>query len=88
MVTMVENFLPDVKSAKFKHVVTHGPSPSVSNMLFLFCPDHNIHTPVFGQPLDDHLRRVNRDIAIVLEECCCALLNIGLEEEVRITVKQ
>lgn len=44
--------------------------------------DHNLHTPVYGQPLEDHLNRTGRGIAMVLEECCCALLASSLEEEV------
>ena len=38
--------------------------------------------PVYGLALEEHLRRSNRDIASVLEECICTLLHIGLEEEV------
>jgi len=38
--------------------------------------------PVYGLPLEEHLRVTNRDIAQVLESCICYLLDIGLEEEV------
>ncbi|ELT92239.1 hypothetical protein CAPTEDRAFT_221706 [Capitella teleta] len=43
--------------------------------------DCNLHTPVYGQPLEDHLTRTGREIAMVLEDCCCALINSGLDEE-------
>ncbi len=38
--------------------------------------------PVFGSSLEDHLRRTNREIAMVLEESIGVLIQIGLEEEV------
>ncbi|XP_053393119.1 rho GTPase-activating protein 17-like isoform X2 [Mercenaria mercenaria] len=37
--------------------------------------------PVYGVPLEEHLRVTNRDIAQVLEACVCFLLEMGLEEE-------
>ena len=37
--------------------------------------------PVFGQPLEDHLRRTTRDIATVIETCVCVLLEEGMDEE-------
>lgn len=39
--------------------------------------------PVYGIPIEEHLRVTNRDIAQVLEACICFLLETGLEEEVR-----
>lgn len=41
--------------------------------------------PVYGMPLEEHLRVTNRDIAQVLEACICYLLETGLEEEVLVT---
>ena len=38
--------------------------------------------PVYGTALEDHLRRTNRDIALVIEDCICVLLEIGMDEEV------
>jgi hypothetical protein len=39
--------------------------------------------PVYGKPMDDHLRRTDRTIALVLEECVKNLICLGgLEEEV------
>ena len=38
--------------------------------------------PVFGQPLEDHLQRNNRDISLVIEDCVITLKEIGMEEEV------
>ena len=38
--------------------------------------------PVFGCDLEDHLRRTNRDIASVIEDSVCTLLEIGMDEEV------
>ncbi|KRZ45236.1 Rho GTPase-activating protein 44, partial [Trichinella pseudospiralis] len=37
--------------------------------------------PVFGCPLDEHLRNNGREIALVLEVCCSALNEIGLNAE-------
>ena len=42
--------------------------------------------PVYGVPLEEHLRVANRDIAAVLESCICYLLEFGLEEEVRLII--
>ncbi len=38
-------------------------------------------TPVYGNALEDHLKRTNRDISLVLEECVCLLLVYGMSEE-------
>ena len=38
-------------------------------------------TPVYGNSLEDHLKRINRDISAVLEECICTLLMNGVNEE-------
>ncbi|OUC40744.1 RhoGAP domain protein [Trichinella nativa] len=37
--------------------------------------------PVFGCPLDEHLRHNGREIALVLEVCCSVLNEIGLNAE-------
>uniref|UniRef100_A0A915KBT1 Rho-GAP domain-containing protein n=1 Tax=Romanomermis culicivorax TaxID=13658 RepID=A0A915KBT1_ROMCU len=37
--------------------------------------------PVFGCPLSDHLRYSRREISVVLEVCCSALLELGVKEE-------
>lgn len=37
--------------------------------------------PVFGQPLEEHLRTLDRKIASVIEACVCWLLEIGMDEE-------
>lgn len=37
--------------------------------------------PVFGFPLEDHLRVTNRTIAYPIELCVCALLELGMDEE-------
>ncbi|XP_023231170.1 rho GTPase-activating protein 44-like [Centruroides sculpturatus] len=37
--------------------------------------------PVFGQPLEEHLRTLDRQIASVIEACVCLLLEIGMDEE-------
>lgn len=37
--------------------------------------------PVYGYPLDDHLRVTNRKIALPIQLCVSALLKLGMEEE-------
>ncbi|XP_005096119.2 rho GTPase-activating protein 17 [Aplysia californica] len=37
--------------------------------------------PCYGMPLEEHLRVMCRDIAVVLEACVLTLLEIGMEEE-------
>ncbi|XP_013383351.1 rho GTPase-activating protein 17 isoform X2 [Lingula anatina] len=37
--------------------------------------------PVYGCPLAEHLHVTERDIASVIEDCVCTLLEIGMEEE-------
>ncbi|XP_046408846.1 rho GTPase-activating protein 44-like isoform X1 [Ischnura elegans] len=37
--------------------------------------------PVYGQPLEEHLRVTKRKIAFPIELCVCALLELGMEEE-------
>lgn len=37
--------------------------------------------PVFGSPLEEHLRVTARKIAFPIELCVCSLLEIGMEEE-------
>ncbi|XP_074648090.1 rho GTPase-activating protein 17-like [Tubulanus polymorphus] len=39
------------------------------------------HKPVYGTSLEDHLQSTEREIAVVLEECVCTLIDVGLEEE-------
>ncbi|CAH1795003.1 unnamed protein product [Owenia fusiformis] len=43
--------------------------------------DHYEHIPVYGVPIEEHLAVSNREVAYVLEECVCTLLEIGMEEE-------
>ena len=51
-------------------------------MDFIFS-DFYQHVPVFGKPIEDHLERSNRTIALVIEECVKNLITLGgLEEEV------
>lgn len=38
--------------------------------------------PVYGVPLEEHLRVTGRDIALVLEVCVITLIEGGLDEEV------
>lgn len=38
--------------------------------------------PVYGCPLEDHLRFAKRDIAIVIETCCASLYEFGIDDEV------
>jgi hypothetical protein len=37
--------------------------------------------PVFGFPLEEHLRVTGRCIALPIELCVCALLEIAMDEE-------
>ncbi|XP_064478280.1 rho GTPase-activating protein 44-like isoform X2 [Ornithodoros turicata] len=37
--------------------------------------------PVFGYPLEEHLRVTDRKIALVIEKCACCLLTYGMDEE-------
>lgn len=37
--------------------------------------------PVYGQPLEEHLRVTNRKIALPIQLCVSALLRLGMEEE-------
>ncbi|KAK0051747.1 rho GTPase-activating protein 44 [Biomphalaria pfeifferi] len=37
--------------------------------------------PVYGMPLEEHLRLMKRDISLVIEACVTVLLECGLEEE-------
>jgi len=39
--------------------------------------------PLFGMALGSHLERSSRDIASVIADCVTALLEYGLDEEVR-----
>ncbi|GBN86715.1 hypothetical protein AVEN_204976-1, partial [Araneus ventricosus] len=39
------------------------------------------YQPVFGIPLEEHLKVTKREIAIVLETCVCWLLESAMEEE-------
>ncbi|KAL3877618.1 hypothetical protein ACJMK2_035307 [Sinanodonta woodiana] len=43
--------------------------------------DCNPSKPVYGTSLEEHLRVTGRDIALVLEECICYLIDTGLDEE-------
>jgi hypothetical protein len=37
--------------------------------------------PVYGYPLEEHLRVTGRKVAFPIELCVCALLELGMEEE-------
>jgi hypothetical protein len=37
--------------------------------------------PVYGYPLEEHLRVTQRKVAFPIELCVCALLELGMEEE-------
>lgn len=39
--------------------------------------------PAFGTPLEEHLKRSGREIALPLEACVMLLLETGMREEVR-----
>ncbi|XP_050390055.2 rho GTPase-activating protein 44 isoform X5 [Patella vulgata] len=43
--------------------------------------ENNPTKPVFGHPLEEHLRVTGRDIAVVLEACVMTLLLTGMDEE-------
>nr|CAD7202488.1 unnamed protein product [Timema douglasi] len=43
--------------------------------------DESSSKPVYGYPLEDHLRITGRKIAFPIELCVCALLELGMEEE-------
>ncbi|KAH9498435.1 Rho GTPase-activating protein 44, partial [Bulinus truncatus] len=43
--------------------------------------DNSPCKPVFGMPLEEHLRLMKRDISLVIEACVTLLLECGLEEE-------
>ena len=45
---------------------------------------HSTNSPVYGVSLEEHLRRTNRDISVVLEDCVVTLLEVGMEEEVSV----
>lgn len=36
---------------------------------------------MFGTPLEEHLRVTKQSVALPLQLCVCALLNLGLAEE-------
>ena len=39
--------------------------------------------PVFGRSLESHLRQMDRELAVVIEECISVLYQEALDEEVR-----
>lgn len=43
--------------------------------------DDNEMKPVYGYPLEEHLRVTNRKIALPIQLCVSALLRLGIEEE-------
>jgi hypothetical protein len=56
---------------------------SINNFPYnLIFSDESSLRPVFGCPLEDHLKAQNRSIAFVLEECLTYLHEIALEEQV------
>ena len=53
--------------------------PSIMTVMFL---DQNAAGPVYGCSLSEHLRRSDREIALVIEECITTLATYAMEEEV------
>lgn len=43
--------------------------------------EESANKPVFGMPLEEHLGKMGRDVAMVLEACILTLLDTGIEEE-------
>lgn len=43
--------------------------------------DDNEMKPVYGYPLEEHLRVTNRKIALPIQLCVSVLLRLGMEEE-------
>lgn len=43
--------------------------------------DDNEMEPVYGYPLEEHLRVTNRKIALPIQLCVSVLLRLGMEEE-------
>ncbi|XP_033115007.1 rho GTPase-activating protein 17-like isoform X2 [Anneissia japonica] len=43
--------------------------------------EHDALQPIFGCPLEDHLKITEREIALVIEACVITLVTFGLEEE-------
>lgn len=50
----------------------------ICNMIFT---DESPSKPVYGYPLEEHLRVTRRKVASPIELCVCALLELGMEEE-------
>ena len=46
-----------------------------------FSTEQHKQVPTFGTALEEHLRRTNREIATVLDDCIATIVSIGLEEE-------
>ena len=44
-------------------------------------PEQHKQVPTYGTPLEEHLRRTNREIATVLEVCIDTIVSLGVEEE-------
>lgn len=42
--------------------------------------------PAFGTPLEEHLKRSGREIAIPIEACVMMLLETGMKEEVSVSL--
>lgn len=49
----------------------------------LCCLDKWAEKPAFGTPLQEHLKRSGREIALPIEACVMLLLETGMKEEVR-----
>ena len=63
------------------------PNPSLFNdtclhqsLLFLSSECH-LQVPTYGTALEEHLRRTDREIATVLDDCIAMIMSLGLEEE-------
>lgn len=48
--------------------------------MYVFLDDSTVK-PVFGFPIEEHLRVTGRTIAFPIELCVCALHELGLSEE-------
>ena len=45
--------------------------------------EYHATRPVFGRSLESHLKQMDREISVVIEECVNILHHSALEEEVR-----
>lgn len=52
-----------------------------NNYIMIVRADDNEMKPVYGYPLEEHLRVTNRKIALPIQLCVSVLLRLGMEEE-------